>query len=229
MQFIFLSILTAALGVCANPSTPNDGAPNHSPDTDLGVNITNIELEERGNSGTWGGFADSCTDIRYYLSNKDMKKYEIGESNPNSAVGVKPYLDSPVIVARCPNLSGQTRCSVLRIGDCMANREGKLQIVDKGKWHTTCTQCAFQSDGRYFACQCYTGKGKNLQTTVVNLNELINNFDGNLMCFSNRGSPEYCPHGPSFDITKYGSNGYWYTPWGKPGKRRIEREDGEER
>ena len=79
------------------------GPGNHNQDTDLGVNITNIKLEERGNSGTWGGFADSCTDIRYYLSDRDMKRYEIGESNPNSAVGVKPYLDSPVIVARCPN------------------------------------------------------------------------------------------------------------------------------
>ncbi|KAF7533143.1 hypothetical protein G7Z17_g13554 [Cylindrodendrum hubeiense] len=133
MQIIMISILTAALGACANPSMSTDGQVNRDiddPGPDVGVNLTHIGLQGR-NLASWGGFADSCTDIRYYLSDRYMKRYEIGEENPSAGVGVKPFLDSPVLVARCPNLSGQKRCSVLRLGDCMANREGKLKPVDK--------------------------------------------------------------------------------------------------
>ncbi|KAK7417809.1 hypothetical protein QQZ08_011505 [Neonectria magnoliae] len=211
MHFFIVSILAAALGTFANPLAPPD-EPSDTHNSDLAVNVDSHELFERGK----GGYVGSCTNIRYYLGTQDMKVYELSETNPNFIIGKKPFMESPVLVARCPNLSDQTKCSVLRLGDCMANREGQLQPSKNGNWHETCTQCRFVDDGKYFYCRCYTGKGKDLQETTINLNNFISNWDGNLMCFANKGTPKYCPHGPSFEILNYGSSPYPYDHWEKP-------------
>ncbi|KAH7153427.1 hypothetical protein EDB81DRAFT_882365 [Dactylonectria macrodidyma] len=221
MCILFLSLLAAAIGAFATPLTASNEAvisaepiistepaistePVISNEHDLG-NITGTMPLHGRDSGTWGGFADSCTDIRYYLNEEDWARYQ----DEAEGVGNKPFLKSPHVVAKCPNLAGQFQCSVLKIGDCMANRGGKLQPAYKGEWHKTCTSCAFQGDGRRFYCQCYTGKGSKLEGNVVNLNEIINNFDGKLACFSNFGKPDYCPGGPSFDIGQWGYQLWW--------------------
>lgn len=69
-------------------------------------------------SDIWRGYLDSCWDIRYYLSAADMAK-EI----PAAPL---PYLDSPVMVARCPTQDGGVRCSTLHLGDCLSNINGNL-------------------------------------------------------------------------------------------------------
>ncbi|KAK7414237.1 hypothetical protein QQX98_006932 [Neonectria punicea] len=126
MHFLIIPIFAAALGAFANPLAPPD-EPGNTHDSDLAVNVDSHELFERGK----GGYVGSCTDIRYYLGTQDMKVYELSETNPSFLIGKKPFMESPVLVARCPNLSGQTKCSVLRLGDCMANREGQLQPSKK--------------------------------------------------------------------------------------------------
>ncbi|KAH7120215.1 Cyanovirin-N [Dactylonectria estremocensis] len=205
MHILILSLLVAAIGAFATPSTEPamSTEPVLSNEHKLD-NITDAASIQGRDGGTWGGFADSCTDIRYYLNAEDWQRY----LDEGEGVGTKPFLKSPHVVAKCPNLAGQKQCSVLKIGDCMGNRGGRLEPAYKGEWHKTCTSCAFQEDGRVFYCQCYTGKGGKLEGNIVNLNEIINNFDGKLACFSNFGKPDYCPGGPSFDIGQWG-----YRPW----------------
>ena len=76
-------------------------------------------LETRG---TWGGFMDTCHDIRFLLSDKDMKWL-------HKTSVKRPYLDSPILSARCRDLAGAEHCSQLELGGCMVNWNGFLNAA----------------------------------------------------------------------------------------------------
>lgn len=70
---------------------------------------------------TWGGFYDNnCFDITYLLSDTDMNK----DDKKNT---IEPYLESPVLMAKCWDLMGNEKCSRLELGDCLINQNGYLR------------------------------------------------------------------------------------------------------
>jgi hypothetical protein len=111
---IILLPLFMGLGVLSTPIP--DGIPIGF--NDRPFNETGPEARDEAVSDIWGGYLDSCWDIRYYLSAADMAK-EI----PSAPL---PYLESPVMVARCPTRDGGVRCSTLHLGDCLSNMNGNL-------------------------------------------------------------------------------------------------------
>ncbi|KAM0428543.1 hypothetical protein ACHAPT_006903 [Fusarium lateritium] len=182
MFFSLLPLFLAALGALATPITSSDEAitardanpqfknlPNTlSPDFPL--NDTNAELVIRDapphslDARGAGGYLGSCKDIRFYISDKDMKR-------PDPAYIHSGYFESPRLVARCPDMTGEMKCTSLELGECMVNVNGQLTPGPGGLWHKSCTQCIMSDGGKDFWCHCWSGLGGHLlmSGTTINL------------------------------------------------------------
>mgnify|MGYP000866499548 CR=1 FL=1 len=84
------------------------------------VNVTEPDIEAR----MWGGFLNGCRATTFYLSNEDMRRPE----GPDAA---KPYVKSPMIGARCRDLSGREGCSSISLSECVGNKGGILTPWDQ--------------------------------------------------------------------------------------------------
>ncbi|KAM6530585.1 hypothetical protein FSOLCH5_000079 [Fusarium solani] len=194
MYFAFLPLFLAALGALANHITPRDANPQSSyfkdlPNTlspDFPVNeTTKIEVRDATLTHSLrirgaGGYLGSCKDIRFYISDKDMNRV-------NPAYIHSGYYESPRLVARCPDLTGEMKCSSLELGECMVNVNGALAPGPGGLWHETCTQCIISEDGKDLWCHCWSAmKGHLLMSgTTINLGKFspLNNVP---FSFANR-------------------------------------------
>ena len=201
-------------------------------DSDFDPDSTNSNSTSLANGlearGTWGGFLDSCYDIRFQLSDKDLKA--LYKKNVKL-----PYLDSPYLTARCIELSQKARCSWLKLGHCMQNRGGFLLPGKGGHFHESCPFCRIvevKEKGKktiVLRCNCYRDYVKSpvLYMTEVDLSEffffffcllfclfgrtdrsfslpltdeIIHNWDGRLRCYSFRGTGRPCPWLDSYDF-----------------------------
>ena len=147
---------------------------------------------------TWGGFFDNnCYDITYTLSEADNDKDEKKNT-------IEPYLESPLLTARCWDLVGNEKCSSLELGDCLMNRGGILKPAEGGAFHRSCSYCRLTDGGRKMHCFCYPDHARSPQvySNEVNLNDFIHNFNGQLRCFGSMASYSDCPSGDSYDPTK---------------------------
>ncbi|RTE71036.1 hypothetical protein BHE90_014557 [Fusarium euwallaceae] len=183
MYFAFLPLLLKALGALATPitpeTTPHDvnsyfkDLPNTlSPDFPINA-TTNIQIRDETLTHSLrvrgaGGYLGSCKDIRFYISDKDMNRV-----HPNWIH--TGYLESPRLVARCPDLTGEMKCTSLELGECMVNVNGALALGPGGDWHKTCTQCIMKEDGKAFWCHCWSAMKGHLMMagTSINLGKLL--------------------------------------------------------
>ncbi|KAJ4321159.1 hypothetical protein N0V84_005511 [Fusarium piperis] len=191
MYFAFLPLFLAALGVFATPitssnedMTPRDANPQTSyfkdlPNTlstDFPVNETTAKIVIRDATLAHhflrvrgaGGYLGSCKDVRFYINDKDMNR--VNPSWIHSG-----YFESPRLVARCPDLTGEMKCSSLELGECMVNVNGALAPGPGGLWHKTCTQCIMSDDGKDLWCHCWSAmKGHLLMSgTTINLGKFF--------------------------------------------------------
>lgn len=138
MHFTLLPLFLGALGALATPvedMTPRDANPQTSYfkdllntlSTDFPVNETTTKIVVRDATLTHDsprtrdepGFLGSCKDVRFYISEKDMNRANPSWIHPG-------YYESPRLVARCPDFTGEMRCTSLELGECMVNANGVL-------------------------------------------------------------------------------------------------------
>ncbi|RSL64252.1 hypothetical protein CEP54_004807 [Fusarium duplospermum] len=183
MYFAFLPLLLAAIGALSTPitpeTTPQDTNSNFKdlPNTlspDFPINeTTKIEIRDETLTHSLhirgaGGFLGSCKDVRFYISDKDMNRVHPEWIHTG-------YLESPRLVARCPDLTGEMKCSSLELGECMVNVNGALAPGPGGLWHKTCTQCIMKEDGKAFWCHCWSAMKGHLMMagTTINLGKFF--------------------------------------------------------
>ncbi|KAF4998188.1 hypothetical protein FDECE_11865 [Fusarium decemcellulare] len=220
MHFLLLTLFSPVFGVLASPfdqdltsrnapKSPYPGHPINETATDIVLRAFNPKAVDPHalNSRSSGGFLGSCKDIRFYLGDKDMDRKGPADIHDG-------YLESPVLVAHCPDLAGEMRCTSLQLSTCMQNKDGNLVAGLDGQWQGSCTQCIMREDGRHFWCRCWSFKDgqRVLGETVINLireDTIVQNFDGDLMCSGQRGLRGVCPDEKSFDVTEYGWGDFW--------------------
>ncbi|KAF7564005.1 hypothetical protein G7046_g93 [Stylonectria norvegica] len=162
------------------------------------LNLTSTDLEARDDT-TYGGYKQSCKDIRYYLDAADNK-------DPGK---MDPYLQSPYLVAHCPADDGTIKCTHVAIGSCISNHYG-------GEFHKSCYQCRLMEDDTTLFCRCNDPEPRKdkpdktklfMVETAIDLDLYIHNKDGELICYGEGGGPEICPDTNSYDVFK---GGQWW-------------------
>ncbi|OHE93405.1 hypothetical protein CORC01_11270 [Colletotrichum orchidophilum] len=160
---ISLVLLMAACGMMAAP---------HEPSTLLNT------MQNRAVKKIPANFNASCSDVRFF--------------DPRDLVdeGSKKKDSTPYLVAKCGDGKGGERCSWMPLTACFANADGAIVYQRYGAFFKSCTECKYEHTDGNMRCICSGPKGA--VTSVVNLNNFLDNRGGLLGCHRFGGNPIGC-------------------------------------
>ncbi|KAI9902227.1 hypothetical protein N3K66_004044 [Trichothecium roseum] len=197
LTLTIISILRLVSAVAVD--TTGTIVPGTGTDIDINLDLDPANVTEAGTdteARMWGGFLNGCRATTFYLSNEDMNR-------PEGPDTFKPYIKSPMIGARCRDLSGREGCSSISLGECVGNNGGILTPWDQGGFSSSCFWCSLKGDST-LSCRCYVDRAKSGLTynSELDLNDFVHNFNGLLKCHHSSGETGYCGPNTSYNPGK---------------------------